>query len=75
MLLRAEAVASSRIEGLEVGSRRLLKAQLALGLGDDPRDVTATEVLNNVEAMRWATDTMAEADASPSSICWRSTAG
>jgi Fic family protein len=62
LLLRAEAVASSRIEGLEVGSRRLLKAQLALGLGDDPRDVTATEVLNNVEAMRWATGVIAEAD-------------
>jgi Fic family protein len=62
LLLRAEAVASSRIEGLEVGSRRLLRAQLALGLGDDPRDVTATEVLNNVEAMRWATEKMAEAD-------------
>jgi Fic family protein len=63
LLLRAEAVASSRIEGLEVGSRRLLKAQLALGLGDDPRDVTATEVLNNVGAMRWATATVADADA------------
>lgn len=62
LLLRAEAVASSRIEGLEVGGRRLLKAQLALGLGDDPRDVTATEVLGNVEAMRWATETVAEAD-------------
>jgi len=61
LLLRTEAVASSRIEGLEVGSRRLLKAQLALGLGDDPRDVTATEVLNNVEAMRWATEAVAEA--------------
>jgi Fic family protein len=61
LLLRAEAVASSRIEGLEVGSRRLLKAQAALGLGDDPRDVTATEVLNNVEAMRWATETVADA--------------
>jgi Fic family protein len=61
LLLRAEAVASSRIEGLEIGSRRLLKAQLALGLGDDPRDVTATEVLNNVEAMRWATETITEA--------------
>jgi Fic family protein len=61
LLLRAEAVASSRIEGLEVGSRRLLQAQLALRLGDDPRDVTAAEVLGNVEAMRWATETMAEA--------------
>ena len=58
LLLRAEAVASSRIEGLEVGGRRLLKAQLALGLGDDPSDVTATEVLNNIEAMRWAVDTL-----------------
>ena len=62
LLLRAEAVASSRIEGLEVGSRRLLKAQMALGLGDDPRDVTATEVLNTVEAMRWATESVAVAD-------------
>lgn len=61
LLLRAEAVASSRIEGLEVGSRRLLRAQLALRLGDDPRDVTAAEVLGNVEAMRWATETMAQA--------------
>ncbi len=58
LLLRAEAVASSRIEGLEVGGRRLLKAQLARGLGEDPSDITATEVLNNVEAMRWAVDAL-----------------
>jgi Fic family protein len=54
ILLRAEAVASSRIEGLEVGSRRLLKAQAARGIGDEPSDVTAIEVLNNLEAMGWA---------------------
>jgi Fic family protein len=59
LLLRAEAVASSKIEGLEVGGRRLLKAQLALGLGEDPADIGATEVLNNIEAMRWAVDTAA----------------
>ncbi|UUY05081.1 Fic family protein [Svornostia abyssi] len=59
LLLRAEAVASSRIEGLEIGGRRLLKAQLARGLGEDPGDVTATEVLNNIDAMRWAVDTVA----------------
>lgn len=58
LLLRAESVASSRIEGLEVGPRRLLKAQLARGLDDDPMDVTATDVLNNVEAMRWAVETL-----------------
>lgn len=56
LLLRAEAVASSRIEGLEIGARRLLKAQAAVGLGDEPMDVTAIEVLNNIEAMRWAVD-------------------
>jgi Fic family protein len=61
LLLRAEAVASSRIEGLEIGGRRLLKAQLAAGLGDKPSDVTATEVLNNIEAMRWAVDTVSTA--------------
>ncbi len=54
LLLRAEAVASSRIEGLEVGSRRLLRAQAARGTGDEPSDVTATEVLNNLDAMAWA---------------------
>ena len=30
-------------------------------MGDDARDVTATEVLGNIEAMRWATDTLATA--------------
>jgi len=62
LLLRAEAVASSKIEGLEVGGRRLLKAQLAIGLGEDPSDVTAGEILNNIEAMRWAVDSVGVAD-------------
>ncbi|MGQ0433141.1 MAG: Fic family protein, partial [Microthrixaceae bacterium] len=55
LLLRAEAVASSKIEGLEVGPRRLLRAEAASQLGEDPRDVTAAEVLGNVESMAWAT--------------------
>jgi Fic family protein len=62
LLLRAEAVASSRIEGLEVGGRRLLKAQVAATLGEEPSDVTATEVLNNIEAMRWAVDALADVE-------------
>ncbi len=41
ILLRAEAVASSRFEGLEVGARRLLRAEVAAQLGDAPSDVTA----------------------------------
>lgn len=56
LLLRAEAVGSSRIEGLEVGGRRLLRAQVARELGEDPRDVTAVEVLGNIETMLWATE-------------------
>jgi Fic family protein len=60
LLLRAEAVASSKIEGLEVSGRRLLKAQLVAALGEDPSDITATEVLNNIEAMRWAVGSLAD---------------
>jgi Fic family protein len=62
LLLRAEAVASSKIEGLEVGSRRLLRAQEAQRIGDESVDVTAIEVLNNVEAMNWAIDTLSTVD-------------
>jgi Fic family protein len=51
ILLRAESVASSRIEGLEVGARRLLRAEAAIKLGEQPSDVTATEVLGNINAM------------------------
>jgi Fic family protein len=51
ILLRAESVASSKIEGLEVGARRLLRAEAARGLGDPSSDVTALEVLGNIDAM------------------------
>ncbi len=54
LLLRAEAVASSRIEGLEVGARRLLHAQTEQLIGEQSSDLTALEVLNNVAAMNWA---------------------
>lgn len=53
LLLRAESVASSRIEGLEVGGRRLLRADAARRAGEAVRDVTAIEVLGNIEAMAW----------------------
>lgn len=54
ILLRAESVASSKIEGLEVGARRLLRAEMARALGDVPHDVTAIEVLSNIDAMNAA---------------------
>lgn len=60
LLLRAESIASSKIEGLEVGSRRLLRADAARDLGDDPRDVTALEVLGNIDAMLWAVEAVSE---------------
>jgi Fic family protein len=58
ILLRAECVASSRIEGLEVGARRLLRAEAALELGEQPTDVTAMEVLGNIDAMASAIQTV-----------------
>ena len=51
LLLRAESVASSQIEGLQVGAGRLLRAEAARRLGESTRDVTAEEVLNNIDAM------------------------
>src|SRR5450756_219656 len=54
LLLRAESVASSKIEGLEIGLRRLLEAEAARALGQKSSDVTASEVLGNIEAMVYA---------------------
>ena len=58
LLLRAEAVGSSKIEGLEVGGRRLLHAEVARELGERSRDLTAEEVLGNIDAMTWAVSTI-----------------
>jgi Fic family protein len=62
LLLRAESVASSRIEGLEVGGRRLLRAEAAQSLGDVANDVTAIEVLGNIKAMSWALNSISPGD-------------
>ena len=58
LLLRAESVASSKIEGLEIGGRRLLRAEAVQRKGEDPRDTTAIEVLANIDATVWATETV-----------------
>lgn len=57
--LRAEAVASSRIEGLTAAHRRLLKYEAARMSGVHLADATAQAVLGNVTAMQAA---MAVAD-------------
>jgi Fic family protein len=58
LLLRAESVASSKIEGLVVGARRLLRTDAARASGEDGGDVTAAEVLGNIEAMTYALQTL-----------------
>lgn len=61
LLLRAEAVGSSHIEGLVVGGQRLLRFEAASELGSaEVRDVTAAEVLSNITAMDYAVRIMAE---------------
>jgi len=63
ILLRAESVASSRIEGLQIGARRLLRAEAARGLGEEnPVDVTAVEVLGNIDAMVYGIDQIKAGD-------------
>ncbi len=61
LLLRAESVASSRIEGLEVGAARLLRADTIEQLGEAPNDLTASEVLGNIRAMENALKAVTEA--------------
>lgn len=61
-LLRAESVASSYIEGLQAGPRRLVEAEFALAAGAERVDQTAVEVLGNITAMEAAVD-MAATDA------------
>jgi Fic family protein len=59
LLLRAEAVASSKIEGLVIGPRRLVRAEAARESGEDPKDLQAEAILANIEAMRLAIDEVA----------------
>jgi len=59
LLLRAEAVASSRIEGLTVATRRLTQAQAAREMGIALHDDTAEAVLGNIEAMAVAVNDLA----------------
>lgn len=63
LLLRAESMASSFIEGLVVGGHRLLRAEAARSAGETDIDVTADEVLGNIDAMTSAVDALSTADA------------
>jgi Fic family protein len=62
-LLRAESVASSKIEGIEAGPRRLLDAEVVLAQGGNAADRIAVEMLANVAAMEAAVELGSSTDA------------
>jgi Fic family protein len=64
LVLRAEALSSSRIEGLVIGARRILKAEVESQIND----VTAQDVLNNIAAMDKAFQTAAQQEITIESI-------
>lgn len=64
LLLRAEAVSSSHIEGLTIGTRRLLRAELGLRGEQGVRfDGAAADIVGNIHAMEKALDTVQASDA------------
>lgn len=55
LLLRAEAVSSSHIEGLSIGTRRLLRAEMnRTGKGSFKFDEAAADIVGNIHAMEFA---------------------
>ena len=62
ILLRAESVASSKIEGLVIGARRILRAEIENSISGSTTDVTALEVLANIQAMVYGIEQVEEGD-------------
>jgi len=61
LLLRTESVASSRLEGIQVGVRQLARAESKLETGGRAA-AQVLEVLGNIEAMQLAVDEAAASD-------------
>ena len=61
LLLRTESIASSKVEGLQLGVRELARAEARAESGIAPAP-TAMEVLANIDAMVLAVDEAAEAE-------------
>jgi len=55
-LLRAESVASSRIEGLDAAPRRLIEAEAVIARGGEPADRVAAEILGSISSMESAVE-------------------
>jgi Fic family protein len=60
MLLRTESIASSKVEGMQVGVRELARAEARIESGITPGSA-AREILSNIDAMTVAMDEAAEA--------------
>jgi len=60
LLLRTESIASSRVEGLQMGVRELSRAEARIKAGGR-RSQTAVEILANIEAMETAVTQAAQA--------------
>ena len=61
LLLRTESIASSKVEGMQLGVRELARAEAKAESGIGP-GTTALEVLANIDAMVLAVEAAAEAD-------------
>lgn len=61
LLLRTESIASSKIEGMQLGMRELARAEARLESGR-PASVTAREILDNIAAMELAVADAATAE-------------
>jgi len=61
LLLRTESIASSKVEGLQMGIRQLARAESKLETGGKASP-TVLEVLGNIDAMQLAVDQAAVAD-------------
>ena len=59
LLLRTESIASSKVEGMQMGVRELARAEARADAGIEPGP-TAREVLANIDAMMLAVDDAAE---------------
>lgn len=59
LLLRTESIASSKVEGLQLGVRELARADAKAESGTAP-SATALEVLGNIDAMALAVESAAE---------------
>lgn len=61
LLLRTESIASSKVEGLQLGVRELARAEVEVDSGFTP-STTAVELLANIDAMVLAVEEAAGAD-------------